>query len=216
MDEEASRRPNRNFPLALYKFRDSRFGPITYKLMSIAERDAQIAEEKRVAAEKLAATIAAADAATASAASSSEQPLPAPPAPTPSLRPVRSSRLFPPSSPLLHLLSSRSRCHRRRFRPLVQPRSNCQGLRSPRSLLRLSPRALRRPFSTAQTPGRSRPRNLPRVRRKLPHRSRRHDHPRQAPLRPHQRTRRLGRSPSHPILHHRNDGDNRAIPSVAS
>ena len=83
MDEEAPRRPNRNFPLALYKFRDSRFGPVTYKLMSIAERDAQIAEEKRVAAEKLAAAIAAANAATASAASSPEEPPPAPPAPPP-------------------------------------------------------------------------------------------------------------------------------------
>jgi hypothetical protein len=80
MDEEAPRRPNRNFPLALYKFRDSRFGPVTYKLMYIAERDAQIAEEKRVAAEKLAAAIAAA---TASAASSPEQPPAAPPAPPP-------------------------------------------------------------------------------------------------------------------------------------
>ncbi len=80
MDEEAPRRPNCNFPLALYKFSDSRFGPATYKLMSVAERNAEIAEEKRVAAEKLAAANAAADAA-ASAASFPEQSPSAPAAP---------------------------------------------------------------------------------------------------------------------------------------
>jgi len=79
MDEAYARKGYSNFPYALYKFSDSRFGPAQQKLMSVAERSAQIAEEKRIAAEKLAAAHASADAA---AASSPEQPRPTPPAPS--------------------------------------------------------------------------------------------------------------------------------------
>ncbi len=79
MDEAYARKGYSNFPYTVYKISDSRFGPAQWKLMSVAERNAQIAEEKRLAAEKLAAANAAADAA---AASSPEQPPPAPPAPS--------------------------------------------------------------------------------------------------------------------------------------
>ncbi|HEY4948914.1 MAG TPA: hypothetical protein VIH88_01145 [Candidatus Acidoferrales bacterium] len=84
MDEAPTRKGFTNFPYALYKFSDSRFGPATWKLMSVAERNAQIAEEKRVAAEKLLAANTAADAA---AATTPKRP-PAAPAepPTPSGR----------------------------------------------------------------------------------------------------------------------------------
>jgi hypothetical protein len=78
MDEPYARKGFTNFPYALCKFSDSRFGPATWKLMPVAERNAQIAEEKRVAAEKLLAANAAADAA---AATSPQQPPPSPPAP---------------------------------------------------------------------------------------------------------------------------------------
>ena len=81
MDEAPTRKGFTNFPYALYKFSDSRFGPATYKFMSVAERNAQIAEEKRVAAEKLLAANAAADAAAAAAPPTPEQSHPAPPAP---------------------------------------------------------------------------------------------------------------------------------------
>jgi hypothetical protein len=74
MNDEAPRRPNRNFPLVYCGSASSRFGPTQWKLMSVAERNAQIAEEKRLAAEKL----AAANAADAAAATSPEQPPPAP------------------------------------------------------------------------------------------------------------------------------------------
>jgi hypothetical protein len=75
MDEAPTRKGFANFPYALYKFSDSRFGPATWKLMSVAERNAQVAEEKRVAAENLLAANAAADAA---AATAPEQPRPTP------------------------------------------------------------------------------------------------------------------------------------------
>jgi hypothetical protein len=75
MDEAPTRKGFTNFPYALYKFSNSRFGPATWKLMSVAERNAQIAEEKRVAAEKLLAANAAADAV---AATAPEQPPSAP------------------------------------------------------------------------------------------------------------------------------------------
>jgi hypothetical protein len=75
MDEAPTRKGFTNFPYALYKFSDSRFGPATWKLMSVAERNAQRAGEKRVAAEKLLAANASADAV---AATAPEQPPPAP------------------------------------------------------------------------------------------------------------------------------------------
>ena len=89
MDDQAPRRPNRDFPLVLCRSSSSRFGPVQWKLMSAAERNAQIAEEKRVAAEKLAAAHASADAA---AASSPEQAPPTPPAPSDPATPPDFSR----------------------------------------------------------------------------------------------------------------------------
>lgn len=82
MDEAYARMGYTNFPYALYKFSDSRFGPAQWKLMSVAERNAQIAEEKRVAAEKLAAANAAADAAGATAPEQAPAAPPVPPAPS--------------------------------------------------------------------------------------------------------------------------------------
>jgi hypothetical protein len=78
MAEGYARKGYGNWPYGLYNLSDSRFGPPQWKFMPVAERNAQIAEEKRVAAEKLAAANAAADAA---AAAMPEQPPPAPPAP---------------------------------------------------------------------------------------------------------------------------------------
>jgi hypothetical protein len=82
MDEVPTRKGFTNFPYALYKFSDSRFGPAQWKLMSVAERNAQITEERRVAAEKPLAANAAADTVPATPP---EQPPPAPAEPpTPS------------------------------------------------------------------------------------------------------------------------------------
>jgi hypothetical protein len=78
MDEAPTRKGFSNWPYGFYNVSDSRFGPAQWKLMPVAERNAQIAEEKRLAAEKLAAAQAAADAAFAT---SPEQPPATPPAP---------------------------------------------------------------------------------------------------------------------------------------
>jgi hypothetical protein len=74
MDETPGRKGYANFPYVLHRSSASRFGPAKWTLVSVAERNAQIAEEKRLAAEKLAA-------ANAAASSSPGQPPPAPPAP---------------------------------------------------------------------------------------------------------------------------------------
>jgi len=82
MDEAPTRKGYSNFPYALYKFSDSRFGPAQWKLMPVAERNAQIAAEKRATAQQLLAANATADAAPPTPP---EQPPPAPVAPpTPS------------------------------------------------------------------------------------------------------------------------------------
>ena len=77
MDEAPTRKGFADFPYGLYNLSDSRFGPAQWKLMSAAERTAQLAEEERLAIEKL----AAANAAAAASASSPEQPPPTPPSP---------------------------------------------------------------------------------------------------------------------------------------
>jgi hypothetical protein len=84
MAEGYARKGYGNWPYGLYNLSDSRFGPPQWKFMPVAERNAQIAEEKRIAAEKLAAADAA-------AASTPEQP-PPPPAPSDSLAPPDFSR----------------------------------------------------------------------------------------------------------------------------
>jgi hypothetical protein len=79
--DEAPPRKKRTFPIHYRFVSDSRFGPQRLELLTDEERDAKLAADARVAAQKLAAANAAADAAAVSSATSPDQPLPAPPLP---------------------------------------------------------------------------------------------------------------------------------------
>jgi hypothetical protein len=98
--DEAPPRKKRTFPIHYRLVSDSRFGPQRLELLTDEERDAKLAADARVAAQKLAAANAAADAAAVSSATSPDQPLPAPPLP-PEQPPSSPAPLAPsdPSAP---------------------------------------------------------------------------------------------------------------------
>ena len=99
--DEAPPRKKRTFPIHYRFVSDSRFGPQRLELLTDEERDAKLAADARVAAQKLAAANAAADAAAVSSATSPDQPLPAPPLPPEQPPSIPAAPLAPsgPSAP---------------------------------------------------------------------------------------------------------------------